>query len=174
MESAETIDRGTFKLKVNPMLILGDNDNKAGVVVGAGYGFTDRFDFEAKLALYDGVNIFGGDAEYWVVKDPHRVNLSVLAGFHFAKADLGDQTGVDVTVNGSHAVTPKLDIYAALDMAFNKYRDDFPGNSYKQVHLVPGVEYKIHRNLDLLAEFGIALNDNGNNYISGGFAYYLR
>jgi len=174
MESAETIDRGNFKLKVNPILILGDDDNQAGVGFAGGYGFTDRFDFEAKLALYDGVTLFGVDGEFWLVKDPRRVNLSALAGFHVTKSDFGDQTGVDVTVNASHAVTGKLDIYAALDMAFNQYRVDFPDNRYTQVHVVPGIEYKIHRDVDVLAEFGIALNDRGNNYISGGIAYYVR
>ena len=102
------------------------------------------------------------------------MDLSVSAGFHFTNSDFGDQTGVDVTVIGSHAVTPKLDIYAALDTALNKYREDFPDNSYTQVHLVPGIEYKIHQDLDLVAEFGIALNDDGSNYVSAGLAYYLR
>ena len=174
MESAETIDRGNFKLKFNPILILGDDENEPGGVVGFGYGFTDTFDFEAKLAVYDGVTVFGGDVELWLVKDPRPVDLSVSAGFHFTNSDFGDQTGVDVTVIGSHAVTPKLDVYAALDTALNKYREDFPDNSYTQVHLVPGIEYKIHQDLDLVAEFGIALNDDGSNYVSAGLAYYLR
>ncbi len=174
LESAETINRGNFKIKGSPILILGDGDRTPGIVVVAGYGFTDRFDFEAKLARYDGLTLFGGDAEFWLVKGRHPVDLSVSAGFHFAKSDFGDQTGVDVTVIGSHAVTPKLDIYAALDMAFNKFRDTFPDNRYTQVHLVPGIEYKVHRNLDLVAEGGIALNDRGNHYIAGGVAYYVR
>jgi len=172
MESAETIDRGNFKLKVNPILILRDDDSDPGVALVAGYGFTDTFDFEAKLALYDGTTIFGGDVEFWLVKDPHPVDLSVSAGFHFTNSDFGDQTGVDVTVIGSHALTPKLDFYTAIDMAFNKYNDD--DSNYTQVHLVPGIEYKIHPDLDIVAEFGISLNDNGNHYISGGLAYYVR
>ncbi len=52
MESAETIDRGNFKLKVNPMFILGDGDTRTGIVGGVGYGFTDRLDVEANLAKY--------------------------------------------------------------------------------------------------------------------------
>jgi len=174
MESAETIDRGTFKLKVNPILILRDEDSDSGVALGAGYGVTDSLDVEGKVALYDGVTVFGGDAELWLIKDPHPVDLSVRAGFHFANSDFSDQTGVDAAVIGSHAVTPKLDIYGAIDMSFNKYRDSLPDSSYTQVHLVPGIEYKIHPDLDLLAEFGISLNDDGNHYVSGGLAYYLR
>jgi hypothetical protein len=174
MESAETIDRGTFKLRANPIVIFSDGDNEPGIAGAAGYGFTDALDAEIKLALYDGITIIGGDVEFWLVKEPRPIDLSVTAGLHFMNADFGDQTGFDLTVIGSHAVTPKLDIYGALDMAFNKYRDDFPDNGYTQVHLVPGLEYKIHANLDLVAEVGIPLNEDGNRYISGGIAYYLR
>ena len=173
MESAETIDKGNFKLKVNPMFILGD-DTQTGVVGGFGYGFTDTFDFEANVAHYTGLTLVGGNVEYWLVKGRHPLDVSASVGFHVAKADYGDQTGVDVTVIGSHAMTPHLDVYAALDMAFNKYRDSLPDNSYRQVHLVPGLEYKVHNDLDVVAEVGIALNDSGSNYVSVGLAYYVR
>ena len=173
-ESAETIDRGNFKLRANPILIFQDGDSEPGVGFAAGYGVTDSFDFEGKLALYDGVTLFGGDVEFWLVKDPRPIDFSISAGFHYAKSDFSDSTGVDVTLIGSHALTPRLDFYAALDMAFNKFRDDFPDNSFTQVHLVPGIEYKIHQDLDFVAEFGISLTDEGNHYLSGGLAYYLR
>ncbi len=174
MESAETIDKGNFKLKVNPMFILGDGDTRTGLVAGVGYGFTDTFDFEANFARYEGVTIVGGNVEYWMVKGRHPIDVSISAGFHMANSDFADQTGVDVTVIGSHAVTPTLDLYAALDMAFNKYRDGFPDSNYTQAHVVPGIEYKVHQDLDLVAELGVALNDNGDNYVSVGLAYYLR
>ena len=174
MESAETIDKGNFKLKVNPMFLLGDGDTQTGIVAGVGYGFTDRLDVEANFARYEGVTFIGGNAEYWIVKGQQAVDVSGIVGFHVAKSDFGDQTGVDLTVIGSHAATPKLDIYAALDMSLNKYTDSFPDNSYTEAHLVPGVEYKINQDLDFLAEFGIAINDNGVNYASIGLAYYIR
>ena len=174
MESAETINKGNFKLKALPMFILGSGDTRSGVVAGVGYGFTETFDFEANVARYKDVTLVGGNVEYWLIKGQQPLDLSASAGFHFAKSDFGDQTGVDVTVIASHAATKKLDVYAALDMAFNKYRDNFPNNSYTQAHLVPGVEYKVHPDLDLLAEFGVALNSKGDNYVSFGLAYYVR
>jgi hypothetical protein len=39
---------------------------------------------------------------------------------------------------------------------------------------VPGIEYAISDDLDFVAEFGIALNDDGSHYASVGLAYYLR
>lgn len=174
MESAETIDKGNFKLKMNPMFIMGEGDTRTGVVAGFGYGFTDTFDFEANVARYKDVTLFGANVEYWLIKDETPIDLSASAGFHMLKSDFGDQTGVDATVIASHAATKKLDIYAALDMAFNRYRDSFRGNHYTQAHVVPGIEYKVHQDLDLVAEFGVALNDRGDNYVSFGLAYYLR
>jgi hypothetical protein len=173
VESAETIDKGNFKLRVNPIVIFAEDDSRPGVAASAGYGFSDSVDAEIKVAFYDGVTLVGGDVEFWLVKQ-RAVDLSVSGGFHFLNSDFLDQTGVDATILGSHGVTPKLDIYAALDLAFNRYREALPDRSYTQAHLVPGIEYKIHANLDLVAEVGIALNDKGNHYISGGIAYYLR
>ena len=174
MESAETIDRGNFKLKVNPMFILGDGDTRTGIVGGVGYGLTDRLDVEANVAKYENTTLFGGNVEYWLLKGAYPVDLSAIAGFHVANSDFSDQTGIDLTLLASRAATRKLDIYGALDLAFNKFRDDFPDNSYRQAHLVPGFEYRLHEALDLIGEAGIALNDNGNNYVSFGLAYYLR
>jgi hypothetical protein len=173
MESAETINQGNFKLKVNPMFLLGDSDT-TGVAGSAGYGFTPRFDAEFNLAAYDGVTLFGGNVEYWLLKGDPRLDVSGSLGFHYANRDFGDETGIDLNVIASHHLTPRLDIYGALDMAFNKFRDDFPNNDYTQAHLVPGIEYKLHDDLDLLAEVGLSLNDNGDEYLSIGVAYYLR
>jgi hypothetical protein len=42
------------------------------------------------------------------------------------------------------------------------------------VHLVPGIEYRLADNLDLLFEVGIGLNDDSHNYLSFGLSLYLR
>jgi len=174
MESAETINEGNFKLKVNPMFLLGSGNTRSGLSGGVGYGVTSRFDVEANIAHFKDVTFIGGNAEVWLIKGHHPIDLSASLGFHVTQSTFGDQSGVDFTVIASHAATRKLDIYAAVDTAFNKYRGNVPHASYRQVHLVPGVEYKIHRDLDLLAEFGIAMKDHGDNYVSLGMAYYVR
>jgi hypothetical protein len=174
VESAETIDKGNFKLRANPIVIFSDGDQDFGVAAAFGYGFNDRFDAEAKVAFYDGLTFIGGDGEFWLIKRPHPIDLSVSAGFHFANSAFFDQTGIDLTFNATHPITSRLDVYGALDMAFRRYRDSIPNDGYTQVHIVPGIEYKLHRDLDLVAEAGFAVNDNGHHYISGGVAYYLR
>jgi hypothetical protein len=42
------------------------------------------------------------------------------------------------------------------------------------LHLVPGIEYRLSDTFDLVAEFGIGINDNSSNYVGAGIAYYVR
>ena len=65
----------------------------------------------------------------------------------------------------------KLDIYGGLDLAFEGI--GVPGG-FKTAHLVPGLEYKVNDKIDVLAEAGVALNDNSRHYVSGGIAIYFR
>lgn len=177
MESAETIDRGNFKFRVNPMLFFGNDvaDEEQGITFMGGYGFTDKFDVEAGAALYDGVHIFGGNAEFWVMKRK-PFDLSIIPGLHIARGDRAlDSTGIDLTILASKHMTSRLDLYGGLDFAFESVTDDRVRDAnYKTVHLVPGVEYKLHRDVDLLAEIGIGLNDPAANYFSAGIAFYVR
>ena len=65
-ESAETIDRGTFQFRRRtPKLPFGgDNlDNDIGINLMAGFGFTNSFDVEGGVAFYDGVTLFGLNAD---------------------------------------------------------------------------------------------------------------
>jgi hypothetical protein len=172
-ESAETINRGNFKFTVNPVLVFGEPDNEPGIAFRGGYGFTDYFDAEAKAAIYEDLMFFGGDAEIWLIRDPLDVSLS--GGLHWGRSDVAlDTIGVDVTGLVSGRAAPRLDLYAALDLAFESIDDDVFEGSFETVHLVPGIEYEITPNLDFLAEVGIALNDDASHYLSGGLAFYLR
>lgn len=173
MESAETINPGNFKIRANPLLLFGRNGGKddAGVGLLAGYGFAPRFDMEGGVALYDGVTFFGANAEFWLLKDD-PIDFSLAAGLHRRTGKrTADLTGIDLTfLAGGHA-TRRLEIYGGLDLAFEGVGD--PGD-FKTVHFVPGLEYKVSNTLDLLAEAGLSLNDNGRHYISGGLAIYFR
>jgi hypothetical protein len=173
MESAETINPGNFKIRANPMLLFGRHggDSDIGVAALVGYGFTPRFDMEGGVAIYDGVTFFGANAEYWLVKEA-PLDFSIAGGLH---RRVGDKTvdfnGVDLTFLGGGHVSPRLELYAGLDFAFEGL--GVPGD-FKTAHLVPGLEYKVNNQIDLLAELGLALNDNGRHYLAGGIAIYFR
>ena len=172
LESAETINQGNFKLTINPMFAFGDGEDEAGIALKAGYGFTPRFDMEAKAAFYEGVNFFGFDAEYWLLRG-QDVDVSVSGGLHFGRSDQTfDTTGIDVTLLGSGPISPRLELFVALDLAFESI--DVIDESVTKGHIVPGIEYAISDELDFVFEVGLSLNDNGSHYLSGGLAYYLR
>jgi hypothetical protein len=172
MNSAETINEGNVKLMASPMFVFGEGDDETGVAISAGYGFTDRFDIEGRVAFYDGINFFGADAEYWLVRD-EEVDVSVAGGFHLGRADGPfDLSGFDFTFLASGHVTPRLELYGGFDIATNEFDDDL--GDYTTVHLVPGIEYAINEDLDLVSEFGVAVNDESNNYFSVGLAFYFR
>ena len=173
LNSAETINRGNFKLMVHPMLIFGEGnaDNTGGVALRAGYGLTNNFDMEGKLTFYEDVTFFAADAEVWLARG--AVDFSVGGGFHFANVDnSSDFRGLDATALVSGHIAPRLELYGALDTAFNWY--DNSGGDFRTVHIVPGIEYAISDNIDLLVEVGIGVNDAAANYLSGGVAFYIR
>jgi len=176
LESAETIDRGTFKLRLNPMVIFGRDgaDDEIGAAAKLGYGFTDRFDLEGGVAIYDGVRFFGGDAEVWLVRDA-AADVSIVGGLHFARGENTlDTRGVDLTLLVSHHATDNLEVVGALDFAFETITENGIDESFTPIHLVPGFEYRLGEDLDLVGEVGLALNDEGNHYLSAGLAFYFR
>ena len=108
----------------------------------------------------------------WLVKDD-PVDVSVIGGFHVGRVDgPADTKGFDITFLTSGHVAPKLELYGALDIARNSF-DDFD-DSFTTVHLVPGIEYALRPDIDLVAEVGLGLNDSSNHYVSGGIAFYIR
>jgi hypothetical protein len=176
LQSAETIDQGNFKLGAYPVLLFGkddvvDEDNTFGVAGRFGYGFTPSFDVEAKLGFFDGFKMYGADAEYWLVKGP--VDVSLSGGFHLVDSDIGaDSKAFDVAGLVSGRVADKLDLYGGLSVSFESLDDtDF---NFERVYLTPGIEYKLGEDVDLVAEFGLGLNDNSPNYVAGGLSFYIR
>ncbi len=173
LESAETINKGNFKLRVNPILIFGKGaeDNEPGVAILAGYGFTSNFDIEGGVAFFDGVTFWGANAEVWLLKN-RPFDFSVAGGFHRRTGDATPSfNGIDLTFLASKHVSRNLEVYGGLDLAFEGVGDPI---DFKTAHLVPGIEYRLNDNLDLVAEVGLALNDNARHYLAGGLAFYIR
>jgi hypothetical protein len=177
LQSAETMDRGTFKLMVAPILAFGKHgaDNEFGVAARGGYGFTDRFDAEAKLGFFENGTYFGADGELWILKGPEKdagLDFSVAGGVHwmFGKDGTSDAVGLDVTPLLSGHVTENLELCVALDASLESI-SDAPDAS--RVHLVPGIEYRLSEAADVVGEIGIGLNDDSFTYAGVGVSFYL-
>jgi hypothetical protein len=174
MNSAETINQGNFKLALFPTVLLGKNggDPLWGVAGRFGYGFTPRLDIEAKAAFFKNLRYFGADAEYWLVQG-RNINVSVALGAHLTDSQGGaDSSGIDTALLFSTSPVDRLELYGGLKLAFDSFKNS--DQNVTRAHLVPGLEYRLSPDLDFLAEFGIALNDNSRSYVSVGLALYLR
>jgi hypothetical protein len=183
LQSAETMDRGTYKLMVAPIMVLGKDgaEDELGVGVRGGYAFTEHFDAEAKLGFFKNGTFVGADGEYWIFRGAEKnsgLDFSLTGGLHwmFGSDNRHNTMGFEITPQLSGHVTENLELCGALDASFESIQDVPPGvdDSFTRLHLVPGIEYRLSETLDLVAEFGIDLNDNSSNYVSAGITYYVR
>jgi hypothetical protein len=173
MNSAETINQGNLKLALFPTMLFGKDgsDSVWGMAGRVGYGLTPRFDIEAKAGIFKGLNYFGVEAEYWLIKG-RNVNGSVALGAHMTDwKDGADSSGIDTALLFSTRPAERLELYGGLKFAFDSVKNS--DQNFTRAHLVPGLEYRISDNLDFLAEFGIALTDSSRSYASVGLALYL-
>ncbi len=183
MQSAETMDKGTFKLMAAPILAFGKDgaDNEFGLAARAGYGFADRFDAEAKLGFFQNGTFVGADGELWILKGKEKdagLDFSLTGGVHwmFGKDKYFDTMGFEVTPLLSGHVNKSLELYGTLDASFESIKDAPKGvdDTFTRLHLVPGIEYRLSDSADLVGEIGIGLNDDSFTYVGLGIAFYLR
>jgi hypothetical protein len=177
------MDRGTFKLMAAPILAFGKNggDDEFGLALRGGYAFTEHFDAEAKLGFFENGTLVGADGEYWIFRGSEKnsgLYASLTGGIHWmiGSDNRSDILGFEITPQLSGHVTDDLELCGALDASFEFVQDLPEGadDSFTRVHLVPGIEYRLSDAFDLLAEFGIGLNDDSSHYVGVGIAYYLR
>ncbi|HVP57155.1 MAG TPA: hypothetical protein VMU02_03570 [bacterium] len=183
LQSAETMEKGTFKLMAAPILAFGKHgaDDEFGVAARAGYGFTPRFDAEAKLGFFQNGTFVGADGEFWILRSGETntgLDFSLTGGLHwiFGKDEYLDTWGIDVTPLLSGHVTKNLELCGSLDLSFESVQNAPQGvdDSFTRCHFVPGFEYRLSDTADLEGEFGIGLNDDSWNYVGLGVAIYLR
>jgi hypothetical protein len=183
LQSAETMNRGTYKLLVAPIMVLGKNgaDNELGIAARGGYAFTEYLDAEVKLGSFKNGTFVGADVEYWIYRGAEKnsgLDFSLTGGLHwmFGSDNRFDTMGFELTPQLSGHVTENLELCGALNASFESIKDAPQGadDSFTVLHLVPGIEYRLSDTFDLDAEFGIGTNDNSSNYVGAGITYYIR
>ena len=185
METAERINQGSFKASGFPVVIdRGRADAGNGLALGLGYGLPYGMDVEAHVARYYDGTFTGADLE-WTAWRNDRMTFSVGSGLHGADLDGGGYAaGGDGTAIFSYVPMHRLTVSAALNAAIDDVNDrdaNAPADSrfptdgiYERYHAVQGVGYTVTRNIDLMAEFGVGLNGESDNYASAGMSWYFR
>jgi hypothetical protein len=185
LQSAETMERGTFKFMVAPIMVFGKDgaDDEFGVAARGGYAFTEHFDVEAKLGFFENGTFVGVDGEYWIYRGSEQdrktgFDFSLTGGIHwiFGKKGYFDIMGFEITPQLSGHVSENLELCGALDVSFEMIQDapSWVDDSFTRLHLVPGIEYRISDTVDLVGEVGIGLNDDSFTYASIGITFYVR
>ena len=162
-----------------------NGDEEGSFAVGLGYGLPFGLDVEGQVARDDIATYFGSDVE-WNAWTGHRMKVSVGGGAHTVDLDGGGSAnGADTTAIFTYTPVRHLDVSAALDASYEdvnagsalepnlpvRWRSD---NQYETAYFVPGLEYQITRNLDVLAEGGLGLNGESDDYLSAGLSWYFR
>lgn len=182
LQSAETIDRGVFKLQAAPMMVFGKEgaDDQFGIGARLGYGFADRFDASAKLGLFEDGTYVGADGEFWLLGERGLgtgPDLSLTGGLHWIFGSDGafDTMGLEIAPQVSGHLSPKLELCGTLVLSFERIDDAPEGvdDTLTRLHLVPGIEYRIAHDVDLVGEFGLGLNDDSFSYLGAGVAFYF-
>jgi hypothetical protein len=174
MNSAETINKGNIKLALFPTVLLGEDgaESRNGLAGRAGIGLAHRLDVEAKAAVFDGLKFYGADAELWLIRDA-PLDVSVALGLHHTDLEVGrDSSGFDVVFLASTPVARRLELFGGVRVARDSLDD--VDRQVTVAHAVPGIEYRVARDVDLLAEVGIGINEDSGNYASVGVAIYIR
>lgn len=132
LQSAETMDRGAFKVMAAPIMVFGKNgaDNEFGLTARLGYAFTDRFDVEAKLGFFSNGTLIGVDGEYWIYggsDENTSVDFSLAGGLHwtFGSDNYYDIMGIEVIPQVSGNLSENLELCAAGIISL-EYIQDIP------------------------------------------------
>lgn len=186
METAEPIQTNSFKLVGFPLITdRDDGEEEGGFALGLGYGLPYGMDIEGQVARDDTATYFGSDFE-WNAWTGYRMRVSIGGGLHTVDLDDGGSAnGLDSTAIFTYTPLPRLDLNASLDASYEdvnggdgtdpalpeRWRTD---NEYETYYFAPGLEYQLTPNLDVLAEVGLGLNGQSEEYASAGLSWYFR
>jgi len=165
--TGQTLKKGVFSLGIEPALHIDGGANGVILFGHAGYGI--------KSGLDAGVQVGFGDRQYFGANLEFALGnkISLAVGAH----DFGS-FGLDGTLNFTIPLKSDLRLYGGIDTDINFIKgtnDEGKSETTLQMPFwVPiGLEVGLSRNMSLLFESEIALNDPAYHVIGGGLNFYL-
>lgn len=165
--TGQTLKRGVFSLGIEPALHIDGGSDGLILFLHGGYGIKSGLDGGVKFGFGD-KNYFGANLEFALGK---RISLAV--GAH----DFG-YFGLDGTLNFAIPLKSDIQLFAGLDTDLNFHQGKDESGENKTSIEVPfwiplGLEVGLSRNMSLIFESEIGLNETAYHVIGGGLSFYL-
>ena len=165
--TGQTLKKGVVSLGVEPTLHIDGGADGVMLFGHAGYGLKSGLDAGLQLGFGE-KNYFGANLEFALGS-----NISLAIGAH----DFG-YFGLDGTLNFAIPIKSDLQLYSGLDADINFIKgtnnEGETETTLKMPFWVPiGFEVGLSRNMSLLFESEIGLNDQAYHVIGGGLNFYL-
>ncbi len=165
--TGQTLRKGSLSLGIEPVLHIDGGADGVILFGHAGYGLKSGLDGGLQLGFGE-KNYFGANLEFALSN-----NISLAVGAH----DFG-YFGLDGTLNFAIPLRSDIHLYSGLDTEIN-FIEGTNNEGERQTTLempfwVPiGLEVGLSRNMSLIFESEIALNDLAYHVIGGGLSFYL-
>ncbi len=158
LKSGISLKPDKFRLGLLPAVL---NDN-FGIFAQGGYGLRSDMDINLRIGAGYPDMYVGADLEFMILfRKPY---FSVSAGAHY----FGD-VGLDASGTFTVPLDPQVHLYSGLDMDINFNEDKTNVPFWFRL----GTEVAFKKNLSVLLEAGLGINDPAYNIFSGGFNIYF-
>jgi len=155
--TATTMKKGKIALGLNPAYY---SDN-LGLFLHGNLGIVSGVDLAVKYGFLDGSDYIGADLEWALLKS--KPDISLTTGAHVT-----NDFALDLSANLSFPVKGGITLYTGVDtdLCFN--------NDIDLLFWIPaGIDIKIRKQLSLLLEGEIPVNDPAFPIIDGGVMFYF-
>lgn len=170
--NARTIPPGDLRFNAAPVALFSKagGPDRWGGEARLGYGVTDNFDVEGRAAIFNGFSLVGLGTDFWVIRGP--VDLAIGLGAHKALVQSGpNSTAFDVSWLMDARLSRTVRFEGGMAASFES-EDHVSNSRFERYYIVPGVDWRISRQVDFVSRLGLGLNSQSPNYLSAGFSFY--
>jgi len=160
--TGQTLRSGRASFGFEPAFLSNGGNNEFYMFFHGGYGIKSGLDMGVKLGVLGPQTYIGADFE-WNLR-PSNPAISLAVGAHNF-IDIG----LDGTLNMSFRVNGDVQMFTGLDVDIEFTEPE----ALTPLWLPIGLELGFRRNVDLVFEVEVGLNDDAWNVIGGGLNFYF-